>query len=124
MDNGTRLRRILVVDDEERILKFLALKLKVSGFDVIKATNGQEALQAVRSGQPDAILLDLVMPVMDGFETLRELRRFSEVPVIAFSARASAAEEAMSLGASDFITKPFDPDDLLTKLRAFFNYNN
>lgn len=124
MDKDTKLRRILIVDDEERILKFLTLKLKVSGFDVVKASNGQEALEAVRSAHPDVILLDLVMPVMDGFETLHELRRFSKVPIIAFSARASAARKALSLGANDFVAKPFDPDDLLTKIRALLNHTS
>ncbi len=105
-------KRVLVVDDEQRILKFISLMLKVSGYDVSIACNGQEGLLAAQNERPDVILLDIVMPIMDGFEMLRKLRTFSKTPVIVFSARGQTSEKALSLGANDYIAKPFKPEEL------------
>lgn len=109
---------ILLVDDESKILKFLTLKLKLSGYDVLSTTSGQEALSLARSHKPDIVLLDIVMPGTDGFQVLRELRTFSQIPVIAFSARHGSAEQAMTLGANDCVEKPFNPDDLITRINS------
>ena len=88
--------RVLVADDEERILNFLRSKLKASGYDVLTASDGREALEQAQAQDPDLVVLDLLMPVMDGFETLKQLRSFSEMPVIILSARAADAEKIRS----------------------------
>jgi DNA-binding response OmpR family regulator len=118
----TRLKRfrILIVDDEERILHFLTSKLKASGFDVVTALNGQEALERFTSQQPDLVVLDLLLPKMHGFDVLRELRSFSSVPVIILSALGADAEriKGLRLGADDYLPKPFNPDELLARIEA------
>ena len=112
--------RILVVDDEERILNFLRSKLKASGYEVLTATNGVEALEQAQAQEPDMIVLDLIMPKMDGFETLKELRSFSAVPVIILSARGADADKikGLGLGADDYLPKPFNPDELVARVEA------
>ena len=112
--------RILAVDDEERILTFLKSKMKASGYDVITASNGKEALELVETQRPDMIVLDIMMPKMDGIETLRQLRGFSSVPVIMLSARGSDTDKikGLSLGADDYLGKPFNPDELIARIEA------
>jgi DNA-binding response OmpR family regulator len=112
--------RILAVDDEERILNFLRSKLKASGYEVITVSNGVEALEIAQSQEPDLIVLDLVMPKMDGFETLKELRSFSAVPVIILTARNADADKikGFTLGADDYLPKPFNPDELVARIEA------
>lgn len=112
--------RILLVDDEERILNFLRTKLKASGFEVLTARNGEEALEQAQAQEPDLIVLDLLMPKMDGFEVLRELRSFSTVPVIILSAREADADKikGLRLGADDYLPKPFNPDELVARIEA------
>lgn len=106
-------KRVLIVDDEQRILKFLGLMLKASGYSVTTAGNGKEGLQIAEKEKPDIILLDIVMPVMDGFEMLQNLRAFSQTPVIIFSARGQTSEKAINLGATRYIPKPFKPEEIL-----------
>ena len=89
--------RILAVDDEKRILTFLKSKLKASGYDVITASNGKEALEFAQAQEPDLIVLDIVMPKMDGIETLKELRSFSSVPVIMLSAKGADTDKIKGL---------------------------
>ena len=110
----------LLVDDEERILNFLRSKLKASGYDVITATNGVEALEQAQGQEPDLIVLDVLMPKMDGFETLKQLRTFSSVPVIILSARGTDADriKGLALGADDYLPKPFNPDELVARIEA------
>lgn len=112
--------RILAVDDEERILNFLKSKLKASGYEVITASNGIEALELAQAQEPDLIVLDLLMPKMDGFETLKELRSFSAVPVIILTARDADADKIKGLtqGADDYLLKPFNPDELIARIEA------
>ncbi len=112
--------RILLVDDEERILNFLMSKLKASGYEVIAARDGAEALEQVQGQEPDLMVLDLIMPRMDGFEALKELRRFSAMPVIVLSARGDDADKikGLSLGADDYLAKPFNPDELVARIEA------
>jgi two-component system KDP operon response regulator KdpE len=112
--------RILVVDDEERILNFLRSKLKASGYEVLTASNGVAALEQAQAQDPDMIVLDLIMPKMDGFETLKELRSFSAVPVIILSAREADADKikGLGLGADDYLPKPFNPDELVARVEA------
>lgn len=111
-------KRVLLVDDEDRIVNFLALKLKVSGYQVVCASNGEKGLELARSTNPDIILLDVIMPGIDGLEVLRRLRKFSDVPVIILSAKERISEEVLALGANAFMSKPFNPDDLISKVRA------
>ena len=112
--------RVLVVDDEERILNFLRSKLKSSGYEVATATNGVEALEQAQTQDPDLIVLDVLMPRLNGFDTLKELRRFSSVPVIILSARGADTDriKGLSLGADDYLPKPFNPDELVARIEA------
>ncbi len=112
--------RVLVVDDESRILNFLTSKLKASGYGVLTASSGIEALEQVQAQEPDLVVLDVVMPTKDGFETLKELRRFSSVPTIILSARESNADKVkgLRLGADDYLAKPFSPDELVARIEA------
>jgi DNA-binding response OmpR family regulator len=114
--------RVLLVDDDDKILRFLALKLKLFGYDLITAANGSEGLSQLKSGNPDVVVLDILMPVMDGFEMLQQLRTFSTLPVIVLSAKADNADRAMELGANDFLSKPFKPDELVDRIEAHLNH--
>ncbi len=117
-------KRVLLVDDERAILRVLTVKLRISGYNVIAASSGEEALDLVGSTPPDIMLLDVIMPGMDGFEVLQKLRTTSELPVIVFSARPENAQKAMSLGANDFLDKPFDVDDMVKKIRELLNHRS
>jgi two-component system KDP operon response regulator KdpE len=110
---------ILVVDDHPKVLKFIEIDLKLRGFEVISTTSGKEALELARSRKPDVVLLDMIMPGIDGFEMLKQLRIFTDLPVIAFSASSENQDEAMRLGANDFMHKPFDPDDMARRILEF-----
>ncbi|HEY92698.1 MAG TPA: response regulator transcription factor [Dehalococcoidia bacterium] len=112
--------RILVVDDEERILNFLRSKLKASGYEVLTASNGLEGLEQVEAQEPELIVLDLLMPEMDGLEMLKELRSFSTVPVIILTAKGADADriKGLQLGADDYLPKPFNPDELVARIEA------
>jgi DNA-binding response OmpR family regulator len=115
-------KRIFVVDDERAIVKILGIKLRVSGYEVITASKGPDALELIDSAQPDIVLLDVIMPGMDGFGVLRELRTRSALPVIVFSARAENGQKALSLGADDFLAKPFDVDDLVKRIEMMLDH--
>jgi DNA-binding response OmpR family regulator len=112
--------RILVVDDEARILNFLVTKLKASGYEVITAGNGLEGLEQVRAQEPDLVVLDLLMPKMDGLEMLKQLRSFSAIPVIVLTARGADVDriQGLQLGADDYLPKPFNPDELVARIEA------
>jgi two-component system KDP operon response regulator KdpE len=111
---------ILLVDDEERILYFLKTKLKSLGYDVITAGNGVEALEQIHGQQPDLVVLDVIMPKMDGFQTLKELRAISSIPVIMLSAMGDDSNriKGLGLGADDFLPKPFNPNELVARIEA------
>ena len=115
---------ILVVDDDQVILNILRIKLKLSGFNVVTVSNGREALALIGSAQPDVMLLDVLMPGIDGFEVLKRLRNFSELPVIVFSARPEYAQKAVSSGANDFLAKPFDIDDVVKRIKRLIAQNS
>jgi two-component system KDP operon response regulator KdpE len=112
--------RVLVVDDEQRILNVLSSKLRASGYGVLIASNGVEALEQVQAQAPDLVVLDILMPKKDGFETLKELRTFSPVPTIILSAKGTNADKVkgLSLGADDYLAKPFSPDELIARIEA------
>jgi DNA-binding response OmpR family regulator len=112
--------RILVVDDEERIVNFLRSKLKASGYEVLTASNGLEGLEQAQAQEPDLIVLDVLMPKMDGLEMLKELRGFSAVPVIILTAKGADTDriKGLQLGADDYLPKPFNPDELVARIEA------
>ena len=117
MAESEKKKRVLVIDDHPKVLKFIEIDLKLRGFEVISATSAQDLTALLRSHQPDIMLLDMIMPGVDGFQALKELRAVSKLPVIAFSASPGTQDEAMRLGANDFMHKPFDPDDMAIKIR-------
>lgn len=113
-------RRVLVVDDEPRMIGFIRMNLELEGHQVIEAHTGLEALEAVRTQLPDVILLDVMMPDIDGFETLRMLREFSNIPVIMLTAKGDENDKVygLELGADDYVTKPFGPRELTSRIKA------
>lgn len=112
--------RLLIVDDDSRIINFLQVKLKASGYEVITAGNGIEGLEQAHAQDPDMIVLDLIMPKMDGLEMLRELRSFSRIPVIILTAKGADNDriKGLQLGADDYLPKPFNPDELVARIEA------
>jgi two-component system KDP operon response regulator KdpE len=112
--------RILCIDDEPAILRLLGVVLARDGHEVAGAADGRTALEAIRRGGVDAVLLDLGLPDRDGLELLPAIRALADVPVIVVSARDDVREKvaALDLGAADFVTKPFDGDELLARIRA------
>jgi two-component system KDP operon response regulator KdpE len=112
--------RVLIVDDEAPIRRALQSALTAHGYTVASADDGVNALQMIATWAPDAIVLDLVMPGIDGFEVLRESRTWSSVPVIVLSARGEESDKVMALdqGADDYLTKPFGMAELLARLRV------
>ena len=115
-------RRILVVDDERRMIGFIRMNLELEEHLVIEAHSGLEALDAIRTQLPDLVLLDVMMPELDGFETLRMLREFSDIPVIMLTAKGEENDKVygLELGADDYITKPFGPRELSSRIKAIF----
>jgi DNA-binding response OmpR family regulator len=113
-------KRILVVDDEPRMIGFIRMNLELEGHQVIEAHSGIEALEAVRTMLPDLVLLDVMMPELDGFETLRMLREFSNIPVIMLTAKGQENDKVygLELGADDYVTKPFGPRELSSRIKA------
>jgi two-component system KDP operon response regulator KdpE len=112
--------RILVVDDEPRIRRALKIAVGGHGYEVEVAEDGEQALVSIAAHLPDALVLDLVMPGMDGFEVLTLVRGFSKLPIIVLSARGQESDKvkALDLGADDYLTKPFGVEELLARLRA------
>ena len=110
-------KRVLVVDDDPDIRELLFSALEDEGFEVVPVANGAEALAVIRTFQPDVILLDLMMPVMDGWQFASELRaREQEIPLVLLSAARDLGAHAKQLAAADVITKPFDLAELLPKI--------
>jgi two-component system KDP operon response regulator KdpE len=120
MVSGFSGKTILVVDDESRMVEFIAMNLELEGFRVVRAANGSEALEKASKEHPDLVLLDIMMPEMDGFETLAGLRETSSVPVIFLTAKSEEVDRirGLDLGADDYIAKPFSPRELVSRIRA------
>src|SRR5690349_9002713 len=116
----TRDMTILIVDDEPRIRDFVRMNLELEHYRVEEAGNGIEALEKLRDILPDLVILDVSMPEMDGFETLRHIREVSTVPVIMLTVRQSETDKirGLDLGADDYLAKPFSPPELLSRIRA------
>src|SRR4029078_11734518 len=111
---------ILVVDDEPRMVNFMRMNLELEGCRVLTAGNGREALDKAREDMPEVVLLDIMMPGMDGFETLRRLRTFSQVPLLILTAKDDEEDriKGLELGADDYIGKPFSHRELVSRIRA------
>jgi two-component system, OmpR family, KDP operon response regulator KdpE len=111
---------ILVVDDEPQIRRVLRTTLTAQGYAIVEARDGQEALEKLRSERPDLVLLDVNMPVMDGLETCREMRRGSDVGIIMLTVRSAEQDKvrALDAGADDYVVKPFGIQELLARVRA------
>jgi len=112
--------RILVVDDDINITKFLRANLEANGYEVLVAKDGAEALQTFEMQLPDLVILDIMMPKIDGFEVCRRLREWSQVPIIMLSARGDEEDKVkcLNLGADDYITKPFGTRELIARVMA------
>ena len=113
-------QRILVVDDEERIVRMIRLNLEHDGFTVIEANNGMQAINQIREKLPNLVILDVMMPGIDGYETLSLIRETSQVPVIMLTAKSEEEDRiyGLELGADDYITKPFSPRELVSRIKA------
>src|SRR5438874_1116597 len=111
---------ILVVDDERNVTQLARMYLEKDGFAVTTATNGTEALQKVHQAKPDLMILDLMMPGMDGWEVCRQVRSESDVPIIILTARTDDVDKivGLELGADDYVTKPFNPRELVARVKA------
>jgi DNA-binding response OmpR family regulator len=111
---------ILVVDDEPRMRRFIRMNLDLEGYRVIEADNGLEAVNRVREDLPDLVLLDIMMPEIDGFEALRLIRQTSNVPVIMLTVKGDEEDrvKGLELGADDYVTKPFSPRELASRIKA------
>ncbi len=122
MEEPVEQKRILVADDEPHILRVVKDKLSNAGFTVLVATNGEEALQIALREKPDLILLDVMMPKMNGFDVCRKLRAesgFPSIPILLLTARGQEADKKMGIeaGATEYITKPFSPRELLQNVQ-------
>ena len=111
---------ILVVDDEALLVKGIRFNLKSDGYDVITGSNGQEAVELTKSENPDLVVLDVMMPVMDGLTACSRIREFSDVPIILLTAKVDDMDKLMGFdhGADDYLTKPFNILELKARIRA------
>ncbi len=112
--------RILIVEDEAKIARFIELELKHEGYDIVKADNGRQGLEIAESGEVNLVLLDIMLPELNGLEVLRRLRKTSDIPVIMLTARDAVMDKVSGLdaGADDYITKPFAIEELLARIRT------
>lgn len=111
---------ILTADDDPQLLRLISRNLQFEGYDVIAVSDGQQALEHIESHSPDVVLLDVMMPKMDGFTVCQRVREFSTVPIIIVTARGQDQDKirGLDLGADDYLTKPFSVDELLARVRA------
>jgi len=119
-DPGGSQPRVLVIDDERQIRKFLEISLRSQGYQVLEAATGREGLELLATRGADVVVLDLGLPDLEGHDVLREIRTWSQVPVVVLSVRASEAEKVLALdgGANDYVTKPFGIQELMARLRG------
>lgn len=116
MDN----KKILIVDDDENICELLRLYLEKDGFATIVANDGEQALSSMQINNPDLVLLDIMMPVLDGWQVCREIRKNSNVPIIMLTAKGETFDKVLGLelGADDYVTKPFDTKEVVARIKA------
>ncbi|MEL7563235.1 response regulator transcription factor [Dehalogenimonas sp. 4OHTPN] len=112
--------KILIVDDDPIIVKFLRANLKAEGFDVLTASDGCQAIELTEKDMPDLVILDIMMPNMDGYEVIRSLRSWTQVPILVLSARGGMNDKVtcLNLGADDYLTKPFSVEELTARVHA------
>lgn len=115
-------QKILIIEDEKQIVRFIELELKHEGYKVLIAYDGLRGLESARFEKPDLILLDLMLPGINGFEVCRKIREFSSIPIIMLTAKDTTVDKVsgLDMGADDYITKPFEMDELLARIRAAF----
>ncbi len=119
------MKRVLAVDDEPHILKLIAFSLRTHGFEVLEASDGLSAIAVAEAEHPDLILLDVMMPALDGYEACRRIKAnpdTADIPIFMLTAKTQAAEHQIGFdaGARDYITKPFTPKDLVATVEQFF----
>jgi two-component system, OmpR family, alkaline phosphatase synthesis response regulator PhoP len=119
---GMAKKKILIIEDERDLVEIVKFRLEASDYDVISAYDGEEGLKKARKENPDLILLDIMLPKIDGYKICRMLKfdeKYKGIPIIMFTARAqdSDAKVGREVGANDYVTKPFEPDTLLTKIK-------
>lgn len=122
-------KKILIVDDDPHIVKLIESRLKINGYDVVVALDGQRGLEEARKQQPDLILLDLMLPKLSGYNLCRMLKfdeKYKHIPILIFTARAQESDEKLGfeVGADAYITKPFKPDILLGKIHELLQKQN
>ncbi|MBI2245523.1 MAG: response regulator [Nocardioides sp.] len=117
--------RVLVVDDEPQIVRALAINLRARGYEVVAAGDGGEALELAAAHPPDAVILDLGLPDLDGVDVIAGLRGWTAVPILVLSGRSDSTDkvDALDAGADDYVTKPFGMDELMARLRAMLRRN-
>ena len=113
-------QKIMIVDDDKNICELLRLYFEKEGFQTLIANNGVEAIETAKSEKPDLMLLDIMMPELDGWQVLREIRKFSEMPIIMLSAKSETFDKVLGLelGADDYIVKPFDSKEVVARVKA------
>ena len=126
MERSPKKQRILIVDDEKGLVRMMRMNLEHDGFEVVEANNGAQAMDRLRAIIPDLILLDVMMPDMDGFTVLKMVREVGPTPVIMLTAKGEEADKVrgLELGADDYVTKPFSPRELTSRIRAVLRRGN
>lgn len=119
-------KRILVVDNEVQLVEMVKIRLEANDYEIITAYDGQEALEKARNEKPDLIILDLMLPKLDGYTVCRMLKfdeKYKSIPILMFTARVQESDKKMGqeVGADAYITKPFDPQILLSKIKEFIH---
>ena len=119
-ENTDAKQKVLVVDDEASIRRILETRLKMAGYDVVTAEDGEEAIELFNKTNPDIVILDVMMPKMDGYGVTREIRRVSDIPIIILTALGDVSERitGLELGADDYVIKPFSPKELEARVKA------
>jgi DNA-binding response OmpR family regulator len=124
---GNLMKKILVIDDSNILRRIITFNLKSAGYEVIEAINGKEGLEKIESDNPDMIFLDIMMPIMDGFTVLKELKNNdSQIPVVVLTAKGGESDEetALNLGAKKVLTKPFSPKLLVDTVKELLGDND
>ena len=117
-DTGVSKPRVLVIDDEENVCDLITLYFEKAGYEVMCAGDGSDGIEIVRSDKPDLVILDLMLPGMDGLDVCREIRKFSNVPLIMLTAKVDEVDRVLGLemGADDYVTKPFSKEELIIRI--------
>jgi DNA-binding response OmpR family regulator len=119
-ETGVSRPRILVIDDEENVCELITLYFERAGYEVVTSPDGSEATDLIRSQKPDLVILDLMLPGIDGLEVCKEIRKLTNIPIIMLSAKVDEVDRVLGLeiGADDYVTKPFSPRELLARVKA------